>query len=68
MTTAAARAGGEGRDDAACEALDRLRARVDGWKLGDDREVSVRMELTNERVRHDNECLLLCFASRDEAA
>jgi len=67
MTTAAARAGGEGRDDA-CEALDRLRARGDGWKLGDDREVSVRMDLTNERLRHDNQCLLLCFASRDKAA
>ena len=67
MTTAAARAGGEGRGDA-CEALDRLRARVDGWKLGDDREVSVRMDLTNERLRHDNQCLLLCFASRDKVA
>jgi len=40
MTTAAASAGGD-REDAR-EALDRLRARVDGWKLGDDREVRAR--------------------------
>ena len=40
MTTAAAGVGGD-REDAR-EALDRLRARVDGWKLGDDREVRAR--------------------------
>ena len=40
MTTAAAGVGGDHED--AREALDRLRARVDGWKLGDDREVRAR--------------------------